>query len=85
MAKPHRAVKADELSKLHRQGRLSLPEGGKKPGTGRKQDAVAVDIPAIECGLSELGQVELVRIGSKDRRLSNIWNSLMQRHHSEIA
>jgi hypothetical protein len=69
------------LLKLHRQGHLSLPEGGKKPGTGRKQEPGAVDIPAIECGLSELGQVELVRIGINDRKLSGIWNSLMQHHH----
>ena len=69
------------LLKLHRQGHISLPAGGKKPWTSRKQEPTAVDIPALECRLSELGQVELIRIGSKDRKLSGVWNSLMQRHH----
>jgi len=70
------------LLKLHRQGYLRLPEGGKRPGAGRKrQEPGAVEISSIECGLSELGTVELVRIGSKDRKLMGIWNSLLQRHH----
>lgn len=69
------------LLKLHRQGYLRLPEGDKKPGADRKQAPGEVEIAALECGLSELGRVDLVRIGRKDRKLSSIWNSLMQRHH----
>ena len=69
------------LLKLHRQGHLSLPEGCKKPGADRKQEPEEVEITALECGLSELGQVALVRIGKSDRKLSRIWNGLMQRHH----
>lgn len=69
------------LLRLHRQGLLTLPEGRKKPGADRTQEPGAVEIAALECGLSELGPVALIRIERGDRKLSGIWNSLMQRHH----
>jgi len=72
------------LNKLHDGGHLKLPAARPRPGSlgrCRVEFVVTDQAPALDCGLKELGTVELVRINSRDSKASRIWNSLMERHH----
>lgn len=72
------------LLKLERRGLIKLPQAGKVPGRSGKESArkTAVEnIPRIECRLPELGGIELVKIGNKGSRKSQIWKELMNVHH----
>jgi hypothetical protein len=72
------------LLRLHRGGHLVLPEPGYHPGRVQQGQKAPLLLPAIEllrCRLKALGEVQLVLVEGKDRRLSNIWNRLMGTYH----
>ena len=71
------------LLKLHRRGSIHLPEPMCLPPVrykGKDREAQTEIVP-VGCGLSELGVVELIRIGKGDKKLSRIWNELMRWHY----
>ncbi len=71
------------LLKLHRKGVIKLPEPAVFPcrlNKVRGKEAL-LDIIPISCSLSELGGVELIRIGKGDKAGSRIWNWLMSYHY----
>jgi len=73
------------ILKLHRAGLIELPEVHQHPNLMRS--AVDVDGESfpepspIECLLSELGEISLVRIQPDDRAASRQWNAMMNRYH----
>lgn len=71
------------LLRLHRRKRIRLPSIVSKntvfPAT--KPMEAAVEFPAVECSLCELGAIEIVPIESGNRVLSGIWNTMMERYH----
>jgi hypothetical protein len=72
------------LLKLHRRGHINLPAAcGRPPGRGQKKHVrePIEEPPVVECTLAELGHIELVCIDRGDKRLSGIWNDLMERYH----
>ena len=73
------------LLKLHRQGVISLPPaltGPPPKAKGVKPEATVGDeAPPISCRLSLLGEIEIVKVGSADSKVSRIWNELMRRYH----
>lgn len=71
------------LLKLHRRGLVQLPEhtGDGWFSTRRQEDQPIAVIEKISCILSELGDVELIRIGSAESKASQVWNDLMDRYH----
>ena len=72
------------LLKLHRCGHIDLPPASEKPPQrsrkGKMQDTIE-EPPVVECPLPELGHIELVCINRADKRMSGIWNDLMDRYH----
>jgi hypothetical protein len=74
------------LLKLHRGGRLTLPKI-KQPPPGKflKSDygtsLAEEDATVVQGGLSDLGEIGIVRIRSADSVLSRQWNELMNRYH----
>ena len=71
------------LLKLHRTGLIELPDTHQQfPSEHRKKKPdIAIDeTEAVECNLSEFGQVEIVRI-TGGTKASRIWNALMNRYH----
>ena len=72
------------LLKLHRGGHINLPPASERPpqrGQKEKRQDTIEEPSVVECTLSELGQIELVCINRADKRLSGIWNALMDRYH----
>lgn len=71
------------LSRLSAQGLLDLPAArpGPPPRSSARRQAAAPDIgsAAFSGSLAELGDVELVQVSS--RKLSMIWNQMMDAHH----
>jgi len=71
------------LLKLHRKGMVTLPECSIKglfQSRGEK-DQPLEEIEPVCCDLKELGAVELIRIGSRESKVSRLWKALMQRYH----
>jgi hypothetical protein len=74
------------LLKLHRGGRLTLPKI-KQPPPGKlvKSDysssLAEEEATVVQGGLSDLGEIGIVRIRSADSVLSRQWNELMNRYH----
>ncbi len=74
------------LRKLHRSGAIQLPAVVLRPG-GRRQPqrpdpaACRPEGEAVECSLTELQPVSLVRINSAGSTVSRVWNELMNRYH----
>jgi hypothetical protein len=72
------------LLKLHRQGIVKLPEctvnGFSAPQKGRK-DSPMVHIETVSCDLKDLGDIELIPVGNRERKASQAWNALMDRYH----
>ena len=72
------------LLKLHRRGHIDLPPASEKPpqrGQKEKMQEPIEGPSAVECTLAELGPIELVCINRGDKKLSGIWNDLMDRYH----
>jgi len=72
------------LLKLHREGRIPLPEPGVRPWTKVEERGSPLLLPEIEslrCRLKSLGEVDLVPVEGKNRPLSRCWNDLMEGYH----
>lgn len=73
------------LLKLHRKGIINLPQAYERPCFKTRQDddddKLRLHIPEIECELSELGEIKIVRIRSRYSKIYNVWKEMMNRHH----
>ena len=72
------------LLRLHRQGIVKLPEcnvNGLFAPKGGKKNPPIVQIEPVSCNLKDLGDVELIRVGSRESKTSRVWNALMDRYH----
>jgi len=72
------------LLRLHRQGIVKLPEcnvNGLFAPKGGKKNPPIVQIEPVSCNLKDLGDVELIRVGSRESKASRVWNALMDRYH----
>ena len=72
------------LLRLHREGVIQLPEAQKRPcwgvakGCDRKQKAVVGD---VECELSELGEIRVIKVHSRNSKPYRVWKELMDGYH----
>lgn len=72
------------LLRLHREGIIPLPEAQKRPcsrvpkGRDRKQKAEG---QGVECELSELGEIRIIRVPSRYSKAYRVWKELMERYH----
>jgi hypothetical protein len=71
------------LSRLHREGRLRLPQAQGFPNPRRqKVELEGVAPESVRVGvLKDFQPVELIAIGSGDSEASRVWNDLMERYH----
>jgi len=71
------------LLKMDRKGVVKLPECNRKPSFQPRTERQwpIEQIGSVCCDLRELGGVELIRIGSRERKNSRLWNTLMDRYH----
>jgi hypothetical protein len=71
------------LLKLDREGIINLPECTVKGLFEPKGEKEPIKVPTdpVCCDFKELGEVELVRIGSRESKASRIWKALMERDH----
>lgn len=72
------------LLRLHRQGWITLPEPRNRNGNGRRErrsQALVPEFPGSDlcCFLSELGVVQLYKVGNKADSL--LWDGLIDRYH----
>ncbi|MEW6233516.1 MAG: IS4 family transposase [Chloroflexota bacterium] len=68
------------LLELHRMGRISLPEVTRQYAFREaRQCAAPPPVAAVCCSLSDLGEVEIVRV--RPGALSALWRGLMDAHH----
>ena len=71
------------LLKLQRQGVVNLPECAAKPSfhpCPERQWPIE-QMGSVCCDLRELGGVELIRVGSRESRSSQLWKALMGQYH----
>ncbi len=71
------------LGELHRRGVLDLPVLPERTYGFERSAAAAIEVDAVEveCSLSELDEVSVRPIDSRDRQESRIWFALMDRYH----
>ncbi len=72
------------LLKLHKEGIITLPEARYKPPTSsacKGKLTQPKNFPVIKDDLKNLGKIELILVGSKNREKSRIWNSLLSSYH----
>jgi len=72
------------LLELERAGLLHLPPAGPAPPKRTPRRSVTPSFqqePAIQCSLSELGDITLVLINGSNSKASRQWNELMNQHH----
>ena len=71
------------LSRLHREGKIRLPEAEKFAGKRKaRKELERVPAEAVRSGdLKDFRPLEMVLVGSADSELSRIWNDLMDRYH----
>lgn len=69
------------LLKLHRTGLICLPEITNTFSFSKPLPDIDVSIPEIVCRLSELGDIEIIPIGSHKSYDAKVWKSLMNRYH----
>lgn len=72
------------LLKLQRKGMIRQPEPIVKPSmfSRRKHRGLPpFEIPTVSCNLDELGAIEIVKVESGGRELSEIRNTLMGKYH----
>ena len=72
------------LLRMHRQGIINLPQVHQQPcfkAKKRHENKWITDIPGIRCDLSELGEIEIIKIGSRYSKIHQIWKELMNRYH----
>ena len=70
------------LKRLEGKGELRLPVGGKRLPRKRRVGRVGVRRWQVtRCELKDLGDVDLVKVGSAGGQASCEWNALMERYH----
>jgi hypothetical protein len=72
------------LLELERAGLLHLPPAGAAPPKRTRPEHGMEPFqqqPAIQCALSEMGDITIVLIKSSNTKTSRQWNDLMNRHH----
>jgi hypothetical protein len=71
------------LLKLDREGIIKLPECTVKGLFEPKGEKERINVSAdpVCCDFKELGEIELVRIRSRESKASRIWKALMERDH----
>ena len=71
------------LLELERRGLLHLPPAGPAPPKRTRRPPVEPfqQEPAIQCALSQLGELTLVLINGSNTKASRQWNELMNRYH----
>ena len=82
------------LYTLQERGRLRLPQATRPASLSRSDRGLSSQAASersccpsaepsavVECSLSELGEVELRRVGRNGSRTSQVWNELMDRFH----
>jgi len=73
------------LLKLHRQGKLRLPQDNMHPNLVKSSstydDALFPEPPSVSCSLPELGCIRLVPVKRGSREQSGRWNGMMHRYH----
>jgi hypothetical protein len=72
------------LLQLHRRGLVPLPEVCRSAFFAAKKTKQPTPLPAREavcCNLSQLGKVELEKIGSRYSKASRLWKALMDSYH----
>lgn len=72
------------LSKLEHRGVIRLPPPRDRSFArrlGPTTAAVLAEPAALEGPLTEIGPVELIKIGSADSKVSRVWNELMRHHY----
>lgn len=72
------------LLELERAGLLHLPPAGPAPPKRTPRPSATPSFqqePAIQCSLSELGDITLVLINGSNTKASRQWNELMNQHH----
>jgi hypothetical protein len=68
------------LLELHRMGRIPLPEVSRHYAFREaRQTAAPPPVAMVSCSLSDLGEVEIVRVTPGS--LSALWRGLMDAHH----
>lgn len=68
------------LLKLKERGVIELPEA-KTTNIKRRIEGEKVAWPTIKISLTELGEVELVMVTGRDKKLSRLWWQMMKEHH----
>ncbi|MCR4292312.1 MAG: IS4 family transposase [Candidatus Kuenenia sp.] len=72
------------LLRLHHKGIIQLPEAQKRPCSGvpkgrdRKQE---FEVEGVECELSELGEIRIIKVPGRYSKLYRVWKELMDRYH----
>ncbi len=73
------------LLKLHRQGKIKLPESKRHPNLKRSDSKINRDVfpepQALKCTFSQVGHISLVPIQNGDRAQSRRWNAMMRQYH----
>jgi len=72
------------LLRLEKKGFISLPETKKTwafQQPAKKTSELSEKFSKIEGSLEELGEIELILIGSRHSKISRIWNDLMEEYH----
>ncbi len=69
------------LRTLHDKGEIALPEARVVDFTRKDPDGIEETAEPVEGPLSDLGTIELERVGQGDKALSRLWFDLMARHH----
>jgi hypothetical protein len=73
------------LAELERRGVIVLPAAKKVANfdkdAGRPKSERVIEVAKVDCGLEELGPVEIVVVKEGDRQQSAMWTGLMRQHH----
>jgi hypothetical protein len=67
------------LVQLHRCGVIDLPAVTKRYAFQNRRQRTCPPVAAVECGLEELGQIEILRVDGAE--LSGLWRAMLDAHH----
>jgi hypothetical protein len=71
------------LRRLEKRGLVRLPAGRRKIEIPSKEydEIISIDKLSVECGLRDIGKIEIIRISGKDKAESRIWRGMMEKYH----
>src|SRR4030067_661495 len=71
------------LRRLEKRGLVRLPAGRRKREIPSKEydEILSIDKLSVECGLRDIGKIEIIRISGKDKAESRIWRGMMEKYH----